>query len=657
MPTDHTSDSRAACRDAFRRAAQVFAPPPDMMVSEWADSYRQLSSEASPAPGQWVTDTAPYQREPMDAVCDPLVQDVVMVWPSQSGKSEMLLNIIGYFIDLDPSPILLMQPSLEAAQDFSKDRIATMVRDTPRLRGKVRDAKTRASGNTILHKTFPGGHITLVGANSPTGLAMRPIRVLLCDEIARYQASAGTEGDPVALAKKRTANFWNRKRVYTSSPHLKGDALDKLWEASDKRLFHVPCPQCGELQVLHFDNLKFDKQHPTPETTYYVCSANGCEIREGDRPEMMRLGRWIAQNPESPTRGYWINRLYAPWTTWDELAQEFIDAKHKGVEALKVFVNTSLAEPWELEGESVRDDELLKRKEVYDPPGCVPEPALLITAGVDVQRDRLEAEKVAWAPNGESWSIEKRIFLGEVDPKKRAELVRRNMPAPDPWHELDLWLSERRRHASGPEMTVACTFIDSGDGVTTAQVYDFCARRWQRRIYACKGINGQGKPIIPARPATLRNGARLWLVGVDTIKEQFYNNLRLEEFGPGYCHFPDQLEYDAEHFKQLTAEKVVDQRPRGASEYAPGRRVWVKTRARNEALDMRVYAIAARESLKVDWKALRHHLEKQVQRLAAKQNEPPAPAPAVEQPVAQPQPAPVRRRPTTRPARSWVTSW
>ena len=189
----------------FRHMARAVSPPPVLTVSEWADRYRKLSSESAAEPGQWNTDRAPYQRDIMDSINDPMVEDIVIMSSAQVGKTEIILNIIGFYIDYDPAPILVVQPTVTPmAQDFSKDRLATMIRDTPVLTGKVRDVKSRSSGNTILHKTFPGGHVTIAGANSPSSLASRPVRIVLMDEVDRYPASAGTEGNPIKLAEKRT---------------------------------------------------------------------------------------------------------------------------------------------------------------------------------------------------------------------------------------------------------------------------------------------------------------------------------------------------------------------------------------------------------------------------------------------------------------------
>jgi phage terminase large subunit GpA-like protein len=624
----------------YKRAAKILAPPPTLTISQWSDEYRKLSPEDSAAPGQWVTDSAPYQREPMDACSDPLVEDVVLMWNAQSGKTQILLNVKGYYIHQDPSPILELQPTLDMAQSVSKDRFAPMLRDTPVLRGKVKDARSRDSGNTVLHKTFPGGHVTFAGANSAASLASRPIRVLLCDEVDRYPASAGTEGDPVNLARKRTTTFWNRKRIYTSTPTLKETSrIEKLYEASDRRKYFVPCPHCGEFQILIFGNLKW----PTgkPEAAYYVCSS-GCEIDHFAKMEMLRGGEWRAENPESPMRGYWINELYSPWVTWGEMAQNFIQAKKDGVDTLKTFINTSLAESWEMDGESPPTG-LMKRREEYSD---VPAPVIVLTAGVDVQRDRIEMEVVGHGLHDETWSVDYRVFRGETDPEKRAELIKRGENPPNPWEDLDAALKKRYVHELGVEMGITSTMIDSSDGQTTHQVYKFTGPRSPRRIWACKGMAGTGKPIVNRQPSRQRNGALLWIIGVDTAKEQFYANLRIEEPGPSYCHFPERPMYEEEYFAQLTAERTITKKRNGFPY-----RVWEKRRDRNEALDCRVYALAAFEATRIDMEAARRSLEQQAERAHVA----PVPEPIIAGSIPPP-PQPKRTRPTLKP-HSWVNSF
>ena len=557
-------------------------------MSQWADQFRQLSSEASAEPGKWNTDRAPYQRDIMDALADPTVEAVVIMSSAQIGKTEIVNNVVGYHIHLDPAPILLLQPTLEMAEAWSKDRFAPMLRDTRVLHGLVRDPRSRDSGNTLLHKRFPGGHITMAGANSPASLASRPIRLVLCDEVDRYPISAGTEGDPVSLAKKRSTTFWNRKLLLTSTPTIKGASrIESAFEQSDQRRFNVPCPHCAEMQVLKWQQVRWntdpekegDEKH-LPATAVYVCEVNGCIITDADKPGMLNAGRWLAEAPFNGTAGFHINELYSPWVTFAQMVAEFLKAK-KLPETLKTWVNTSLGETWEEAGETVDADILLQRKESWG--AEAPEDVVVVTAGVDVQGDRLEVEIKGWAAGEESWSLDYKQLFG--DPAQSAV-----------WQELDELLLRPVKSKTGLQLNVACTCIDSG-GHHTQAVYEYCRLRAVRGIFAIKGMSQAGKPLVGRPSRNNRHKLRFYPLGVDTAKEVIYSRLRISEPGPGYYHFP--LERDREYFLQLTGEKQVTRFTKGTP-----KREWVKLRSRNEALDCNVYALAALKLLSPDFESL-----------------------------------------------------
>jgi len=562
--------------ELVKRAVKVLAPPPDLTIAEWADRYRVLSRESSAEPGRWRTDRAPYQREIMDAITDPKTEKIVVMSSSQVGKSEILLNVIGYFIDQDPAPILLLMPTLDLAEAFSKDRLAPMLRDTPILRGKVKDARTRNSNNTLLHKQFPGGHITLAGANSPASLSSRPIRILLADEVDRYPMSAGTEGDPLTLAERRTSNFWNRKKIYMSTPGIKDlSRIEAAYELSTQEEWCIACPTCGKYQPLKWAQIHFEDM--THECAH--CGARHTEI-EWKRQD----GKWIAKNENKGTRGFHLNALASPWKTWDEIVEEFKEAKRVGPEGLKVWVNTVLGETWEEEGDTVEEESLMEHMDHYG--ADLPEGVKVLTAGVDTQDDRLEVEVVGWGQGKESWSIEYRTFYG--DPGQAAV-----------WTQLDEFLQKYWSKTDGTQMGISCTCIDSG-GHFTDQVYQFCAKREHRRIFAIKGRGGTGYPILIGKPTrNNRHRAALFHVGVDTVKELFYSRLKVEDPGPGYCHFPADQDrgHDRTYFLGLISEKKV-------LRYRKGRPYieWVKRSSglRNEALDCRVYATAALEIINPD---------------------------------------------------------
>lgn len=570
--------------DLFERIFSVLAPPPDMTISQWADEYRRLSSESSAEPGRWRTSKAPYQREIMDAVCDMHVQKIVIMSASQIGKTDaLILNPIGYYMHYDPSPIMVMHPTIQMAESFSKDRLSPMLRDTPVLRDKVND-KSRNSGNTILQKTFPGGHVTMVGANSPSSLASRPIRILLADEIDRYPGTAGKEGDPLMLAGKRLATFWNKKEVCVSTPTTKETSRIAVeFEHSTQEEWNVPCPVCGAFTPLAWANIVFDKEDL--DNIGCACPTCGAVSGETEWKEQSKKGKFIAKYPNRKVRGFHLNALASLFVEWREIVEKFLVAneeKKKGnIELLKAWTNTEMGEVWEQEGEQLETEDLFQRREKYN---CeVPEEVIVLTAGVDVQDDRFEAEVVGWGVEKESWGIRYQVIYGDLKLKKV-------------WEDLDAFLSQTFITADGRHLKIACTCIDSG-GHFTNEVYQFCKDRTFRLVFAIKGKGGADVPYFN-RP-TKSNSAKtpLFTIGVDTGKAHLYQSLAVKEEGANYCHFPKEKDrgYTQEYFRGLTSEKRVMTYKKGRAQYA-----WIlkdEKYKRNEPLDIRNYATAAFEIL------------------------------------------------------------
>lgn len=522
----------------------------------------------------------------MDACSDPTISEVVVMAGAQLGKTEAILNIIGYHIAHDPCPILVLQPTLEMAQAFSKDRIAAgLIRSTPCLKGKVKDPRARDSGNTTLHKVFPGGAITMVGANSPSGLASRPIRLVLCDEVDRYPSSAGSEGDPIQLARKRSATFWNRKIVTVSTPTNKGSSrIEDAFELSDKRHYHVPCKHCEEYQVLKWSNVKWEEAQP--DTARYMCEHCGTLWSESDRTWAIRNGEWIAEKPFTGVAGFAINGLYSPWTPLSDGVKDFLNVK-KNPEQLRVWTNTYLGETWEDQGERVDDWALAERRE---PMEKIPDDVLVLVAGVDVQDNRLEMSLIGLGRDDESYVISHETMYG--DPS-----------TPQLWTALDTKIFRQYETESGRQIAIRSTCIDSG-GHFTSSVYNYCKKHTGRRVFAIKGVGGEGKPIA-GRPSKNNIGkCPLFPVGVDTVKDLLFARMRIEEPGAGYIHFSDEL--PDEYFKQLTAEKIVTRFYKGFK-----RREFVKTRPRNEALDCFVYALAAYAIVGINVNSLADRMEAQ----------------------------------------------
>jgi phage terminase large subunit GpA-like protein len=550
------------------RISQIWTPPPNLKISDWADRYRKLSPESSAESGAWRTDRAPYQKEIMDSFNDPDIQRIVFIKSSQVGATEILLNVIGYYIDQDPSPMLIMQPTLAMGQAFSKDRLSTMIRDSEKIRNCVKNPRSRDSGNTVLSKKFAGGNLNIVGSNSASGLASRPIRILLADEVDRYEASAGAEGDPISLATKRTTTFWNRKIYMCSTPTIKGlSRIETAFEESDKRYYHVPCPECNHKQVLKWKNVIWEENKP--ETASYACDECGSMIDESKKQWMLKHGEWIAKEPKSHTAGFHISELYSVWSTWAEMAIAFLEAK-KQPEMLKTWINTSLGESWEEQGEAVEYETLLERRLNYDFT-CIPEDVLILTAGVDTQKDRLELQLVGWGKNYEAWVCDFKIFWGDPN-------------AINVWTDLDAYLKKRFKTESERFIPISCCTVDSG-GHHTNMVYHFTKPRQSRRIFAIKGLSQAGKPIANRPTFVGKNKAVLYGVGVDTAKEAILSRLTADA-ETSTLHFCSDL--DEEYFKQLTAEKRVTKFIRGKKTL-----VWKQIRPRNEALDTLVYNFAA----------------------------------------------------------------
>jgi len=569
-------------QEAIRTALK---PPPRLTVSQWADEHRQLSSESSAEAGRWSTSRAEYQRGMMDAVSDADIETVVLMTAAQIGKTELINNVVGFHIHQDPAPMLVVQPTLEMAQTWSKDRLAPAIRDTPVLSEKIGDPRSRDSGNTTLHKVFAGGHVTACGANSPSSLASRPCRIILCDEVDRYPLSAGTEGDPVALARKRSATFWNRKIILVSTPTEKGASrIEDAYAESDQRKYFVPCPDCDEKQELKWSNVQWTDSKP--QTAEYTCEHCGSCWNDAKRFQAVRYGEWQkTAEGDGKTAGFHLSALYSPWTPLEDIVRDFLASKRDPMR-LKTWINTTLGETYEEQGERIDEYDLYERREDWT--DDLPEGAVVLTAGVDVQDDRLAYEVLATGSGHETWSIQYEEIYG--DPSG-SEL----------WQRLDEVLNQTFIHPIRGEMIIRSTCVDSG-GHYTQQVYNYARQRAGKRVFAIKGVGGEGRPII-GKPSKNNIGKiNLFPVGTDTAKELIFARLKITEEGAGYCHFP--FTHSEEYFRMLTSEKKVTKYFKGRP-----RREWVKVRQRNEALDCRVYAMAALELMGLNIE----HLAKQGQ--------------------------------------------
>jgi phage terminase large subunit GpA-like protein len=571
----------------LRTIRHALRPDPILDPATWADAHRVLTTAETATPGQWRTERTPYLREPMQrlAAHDPTPR-VVLMFPSQVGKTEVALNWLGYTIGASPCPFMMLQPTVGDAETVSKQRIKHLV-ETASLRGLVADPRARDSGNTTLAKEFPGGILYMVGSNSPAGLAGKPMGRLHADEPDRYPPSAGSEGDPLELARKRLSSWGARsKELVTSTPTVKdASRIEAEYNASSRGVWEMPCPHCGTYHALTWACLHWTGEPAEPETfdAWCECPACGGRIVETDKAAMLPAGRWKHERPErlATCWGGTMTALSAPvgGVQWRVLVGEWLAATARAkvgdTAALRTFVNTRLAETWEDRGEQVDASTVQSRVERIDVQ-ALPERVRMVTAGVDVQDDRLEVEVVAWAAGMESWSLG--YFVIPTDPLDA-----------ETWKALTAIRRQAYRTQTGQVLRVAACAIDTG--YRTQAVYDYARTYARERVFAIKGNDQRSKTIWEAKVrkgGKAKDKGRFHLVAVNDAKDAVARYFKITAAGPGYCHVPDDR--DASWFEQLTAEHRTKIRK-------DGRDVWVwRKRAehlRNEALDCRVYALAA----------------------------------------------------------------
>ena len=632
-------------REAF---ATGCAPEPEITVDVWADANRILSPGEANEHGPYRTARTPFFREIMrllSVIAD--VRRITVMKSAQIGVTQVAVNWIGYLIEHAPAPILFYLPTREVAQQVSETRIDPLFENTASLRGRVPAPRSRDKRNTTFRKAFLGGSLLMRGANSAAAFRNISARFLVLDDVDGWPGEVGDEGDPVALIRKRAATFPNSIELGISSPTTRGlSRIEAEYQAGDQRRYFIPCPHCGHMDFLTWSGFrdhvaKRDPGHhriewepDRPETAHMVCGSCSARIEEESKPWMLERGEWRALEP-GPGRhpSFHISGLYSPlgWYSWKTAADEWLKAQKNPLQ-LKVFVNTVLAETYEERGAGAEKETILDRLEHY--PAEVPDGVGILDAAVDVHADRLELKVKGWGADLESWLIHWEAFPGD--------------PARDEvWRAMGEVLLRSWKHESGRELVIECTAVDSQ--FHTEAVYQFCKAWRHRRVFAIRGGNVSGLPIIPGRPSR-KNAARIpvYTVCTDTAKEQIYARLQIprpEEPGPepGYMHFPDYPWVDAEYAAQLTAEK-------GQWRYVKGKgtvRQWVKRKGqeRNEALDLEVYCLVALH-------ILGPRVITDLGRRAAKYSErPPAGSAAPAAGPAVPA-APRRRRPG-----GWVGSW
>lgn len=591
----------ARLNKAMRKVLAGMTPPDDLTVTQWAEAKRRLSAESAAEPGPWRTERTPYLREPMDAFTDPKVRHIVMVAASQVGKSEFLNNCIGYIIDEDPGSILFIHPTTIDAQEYSKLRIAPMLRDSPALRQKIAAPKSRDSHNTILQKAYPSGILTMCGSTEAHALASKPIRYVFGDERDRWATSAGNEGDPWDLAMARQTTFYNAKAVEVSTTTIKNaSAIEAAYYTGTMERWNSKCPHCGEYHEIRWSDIRFEydeiivshKKTYKVKKVYYTCPGCGCISTEA---EMKRApAKWIAENPEAygqGTRSFWLNAFVSQWASWESIVLKYLNALGS-TKKMQVVFNTCFGEPWEDRGDIEDEDSLLARREDYGKgkngePVELPPGVLVLTAGVDTQDDRMEYEIVGHGFFGETWGIEKGIVMGRPDDDAT-------------WNKLDEVVFDRvMRFENGVGLRVSMSFVDEG-GHFTQSVRAQCNARISKKVFCIKGMPGQDKPYIspPKKQKIFVNQIAVgtcwqYQLGVDSGKEIIMDNLRVQTPGQKYCHFPKRDDYGSAYFAGLLSETKF---------YDPNKKQpwsWKKIpgHERNEPLDCRNYALAAFKAL------------------------------------------------------------
>lgn len=630
---------------AIAKALAGMKPPEDLTVTEWAEKKRRLSSESSAEPGPWRTTRTPYLREPMDAFTDPKIRRIVMVAASQVGKSEFLNNGIGYIIDEDPGSILFVHPTTIDAKEYSKLRIAPMIRDCPTLKRKVAPAKSRESGNTLLQKTYPGGILTMCGSTEAHALASKPIRYVFGDERDRWATSAGNEGDPWELAMARQITFYNAKAVEVSTPTVKNvSAIAASYSEGTMERWKSKCPHCGGCHEIRWEDIRYEykmlevngKKTYTITQIWYVCP--GCSCVSEELTMKRQPARWVADNPAAYAQGvrsFWLNAFVSQWASWESIILKFLNAVGN-TRKLQVVYNTCFGELWEDRGDLEDEDSLMARREEYL--AELPDGVLVLTAGVDTQDDRMEYEIVGHGHFGETWGIEKGIVMGRPDDDAT-------------WAKLDEVVFDRVCHFSdGVGLRMSMAFVDEG-GHFTQDVRRQCRARIGKKVFCIKGMPGPDKPFTapPKKQKIVVNQVAVgtcwqYQLGVDSGKQIIMDNLSVKKPGSKYCHFPKRDDYGAGYFAGLLSEHLVYK----AEKRQPWQWEKIPGHERNEALDCRNYALAAFKALPANLDAIDRRLKEARGQAAAE---------GVATPTAAKSPRPQRRQKPSSALKKYYDDW
>ena len=548
-----------------------------LTVSEWAEENIVLASEFASERGGYRINRTPYMQEILDSFNKKQIRKITIKSSAQVGKTTSLMIFACFAIKEDPSSIMIVFPTLEIAKSFSFERFDSMVQASPSLFGLLyenEDLNKKRKGTRILTKKFDGGFICFCGSESESALSSRPIKYLFIDELSKCNLSA------YDWSEKRTTTFSDRKICTWSTPGIDGLCeITKQYDNGDKSVYKVPCPFCQEYQILRFPNLIFKDEDKNIIDAKYKCQNCKKLIPHNQKNKMVKKGRWEAEIKKKiiTHRSFFINELYSPFVTWNEMRDRWLDIqKTKDKLKLKEFKNLSLGEAWEEEGYTINKSSLYMRREEYGEYD-IPTDYVVLTAGVDVQKGYIECEVVAWAKNYESYGVEYKTIYGDTS-------------SPVVYKDLEHFLLGTYRNSKGQNLKISCVCIDSGYSRSLSVIYDFLKDKIIHRWYPIKGSSDREKRIV-SKPTTQQHGIKLFSIGTHAAKQQIYTHLALTTPGPGYCHFPNKECYNEQYFDMLTAEKLVVDRDKDGRD----RQRFLKIKARNEALDCRVYALAAEQ--------------------------------------------------------------
>jgi phage terminase large subunit GpA-like protein len=594
----------ASTKRAVRTGIEL-AIPHEMTTPEWAETYRYV--DRGSRKGKWSNETLPFLTEIMAAADNPLVREIVFQKSSQVGGSEVINNVFGKRIHQAPTEMIYCAEKEDKAKAWTQEAFDSMVRATPELRQLI---SARPEDNNQNVKRFAGGGLYITWATSPAELSSRPAQVIAFDEKAAYKPT--NEGDAVKLGEARTKTYDGEELIIKNSTPRRCDCgmgetcgdISHDYERGDQREYYVPCPHCNEFQTLKFGGkdvaygLKWNADEP--ESPFYLCEHCHAVIEEFDRDEMLAYGHWVAAKPFNGVASFKINQIYSPFVGWGRMVVDFLESQ-KSKAKLEVYTNTVLGETWK-PVEQIEYEDLTWNLETY--PTAVPPGVLVLTAGVDVQKDRLEVEVVGWGKDHESWSIDYKVFHGSpgieiTDDEEETDADAE--PLSSVWDDLKVYLMSSFHGQGGQTFRIQCVGIDYGylSTIVAKFVKKYAAKRW----FAVKGMSDPFKPLVSKPTETGKNPKiRMFPVGTNAAKDDIFAALKVEKPGPAYCHFPDRQPYNEDaHMKQLCSERMVTH-TRGGRTY----RVYEKVgpNVRNEALDVRVYALVARAILNPNYEAI-----------------------------------------------------